>query len=134
MPDGLTEDRGHDVASCRWHGLFEDRKALRPDFFAGISSHARNVAAGVRQARDEPDGHRVAERRNDQDCADRCFELYSQAARERKDQIRFQGDHMAKWAAYLDLVLAGEIKEIGQRELNVVLIDRSPALVSTVTA
>jgi len=37
---------------------------------------------------------------------------------------------MAKWAAYLDLVLAGEIKEVGQRESNVVQIDRAAALAS----
>ena len=35
---------------------------------------------------------------------------------------------MAKWAAYLDLVLAGEIKEVGQRESNVVQLERVAAL------
>ena len=34
---------------------------------------------------------------------------------------------MAKWAAYLELVIAGEIKEIGQRESNVVPIGKGAA-------
>ena len=34
---------------------------------------------------------------------------------------------MAKWAAYLDLALAGEIKEIGERKSNVVPIGKGAA-------
>ena len=37
---------------------------------------------------------------------------------------------MGRWAAYLDLVLAEEIKEIGQRDSNVVPIDRAFAAAS----
>jgi hypothetical protein len=33
-----------------------------------------------------------------------------------------------EWAGYLDLVLAGEIREVGQRESIVVAIDRAAAL------
>jgi hypothetical protein len=42
---------------------------------------------------------------------------------------------MAKWAAYLDLMLAGEIREVGQRpSRNVVAIDRAAALASATGA
>jgi integrase len=41
---------------------------------------------------------------------------------------------MVRWSAYLDLVLAGEIKEVGQRESNVVAIDRAAALASATGA
>jgi integrase len=37
---------------------------------------------------------------------------------------------MAKWETYLGLVLAGEIKEVGQRESNVVAIGHAAALAS----
>jgi integrase len=41
---------------------------------------------------------------------------------------------VAKWAAYLDLVLAGEIKEVGLRESNVVSIGHAAALASATGA
>jgi hypothetical protein len=42
---------------------------------------------------------------------------------------------MARWSAYLDLVLCGEIKEVGQRESNVVAIGQAaPPLASATGA
>ena len=41
---------------------------------------------------------------------------------------------VAKWADYLDRVLVGEILEIGQRDSNVVAIDRAAALASVTGA
>jgi integrase len=51
---------------------------------------------------------------------------------DRFDYLAERRAAMAKWAAYLDLVLAGEIKEVGQRASNVVAIDRAAALASAV--
>jgi hypothetical protein len=46
---------------------------------------------------------------------------------DRYDYLAEKRAAMAKWAAYLDLVIAGEIKEIGQRESNVVPIGKGAA-------
>jgi integrase len=46
---------------------------------------------------------------------------------DRYDYLAERRAAMAKWAAYLDLVIAGEIKEIGQRESNVVPIGKGAA-------
>lgn len=43
---------------------------------------------------------------------------------DRYSYLRERREAMAKWAAYLELVIAGEIKEIGQRESNVVPIGK----------
>lgn len=50
---------------------------------------------------------------------------------DRYDYLAERRTAMAKWAAYLELVLSGEIKEVGQRESNVVPIDRASALASS---
>jgi hypothetical protein len=46
---------------------------------------------------------------------------------DRYDYLPERRAAMAKWAAYLDLVLAGEIKEIGQHQSNVVPMGRAAA-------
>jgi integrase len=53
---------------------------------------------------------------------------------DRYDYLPERRAAMAKWAAYLDLVLAGEIREVGQRESNVVPIDRAAAPASATGA
>ena len=47
---------------------------------------------------------------------------------DRYDYLAERRAAMAKWAEYLELVLSGEIKEIGQRERNVAPIDHPLAL------
>jgi integrase len=46
---------------------------------------------------------------------------------DRYDYLAERRAAMAKWAAYLELVIAGDIKEIGQRESNVVPIGKGAA-------
>jgi hypothetical protein len=53
---------------------------------------------------------------------------------DRFDYLTERRAAMAKWEAYLDLVLAGDIKEVGRRESNVVAIDRVAALASATGA
>jgi integrase len=53
---------------------------------------------------------------------------------DRYDYLSERRAAMAKWAAYLDLVLAGEIREVGQRESNVVTIDRAATFASATGA
>jgi len=53
------------------------------------------------------------------DISSRHYDKYS--------YLREKREAMAKWAAYLALVLDGTIKEIGQRDSNVVPIGRGEA-------
>jgi integrase len=53
---------------------------------------------------------------------------------DRYDALRERRAAMAKWGAYLGMVPAGEINEIGQRESSVVPIDRATALASAAGA
>ena len=53
---------------------------------------------------------------------------------DRFDYLTERRAAMAKWAAYLDLMLAGEIREVGQRESNVVAIDRAATFASATGA
>jgi hypothetical protein len=47
------------------------------------------------------------------------------AVRPHDDYLAERRAAVAKWASYLDQVLAGEIREVGQREKNVVAIGRA---------
>jgi hypothetical protein len=47
---------------------------------------------------------------------------------DRFDYLAERRAAVAKWADYLDQVLAGKITEIGQRDSNVVQIDRAAVL------
>jgi hypothetical protein len=49
---------------------------------------------------------------------------------DRYDQLRERREAMERWGIYLELILTGKITEIGQRESNVVPIDRAAALAS----
>jgi integrase-like protein len=53
---------------------------------------------------------------------------------DRYDYLTERRAAMAKWEAYLGLVLAGEIKEVGLRASNVVPIDRAAALAAATGA
>jgi hypothetical protein len=53
---------------------------------------------------------------------------------DRYDYLSERRAAMAKWAAYLDLVLSRDVREIGEPESNVVAIDRAAALASVTGA
>jgi hypothetical protein len=53
---------------------------------------------------------------------------------DRYDYLSERRAAMARWAAYLDLVLSGDVREVGERASNVVQIDRAPALASAAGA
>ena len=53
---------------------------------------------------------------------------------DRYDYLSERRAAMAKWAAYLDLVLAGEIREVGLRTSNVVAIGGAAGLASATGA